>query len=162
MKPHPAITAGTAVFLNRTKDTVPLAMRANLEHNHVVHEHVIVLSVLTEETPYVADEDRIEIDPLGWTDDGIVHVTVRYGYAESPDVPAALQIACGMSDELEVEPEDTTYFVSTIDLRMGDQPGMARWRKHLFIGTASIAADAVDYFALPRDRTITIGSTIEI
>ena len=162
MTPHPAVTSGTAVFLNRTKETVPLAMRANLEHNHVVHEHVIVLSVLTEETPYVADEDRIEIDPLGWTDDGIVHVTVRYGYAESPDVPAALQIACRMSDELEVEPEDTTYFVSTIALRMGDQPGMSRWRKQLFIGTAGIAADAADYFALPRDRTITLGSTIEI
>ena len=86
----------------------------------------------------------------------------RYGYAESPDVPAALQIACGMSDELELEMEDTTYFVSTIALRIGDDPGMSRWRKRLFIATAGVAADAADYFALPRDKTITLGSTIEV
>ncbi len=162
MDPHPAVTSGTAVFLNRTKETVPLAMRANVEHNHVVHEHVVVLSVVTEETPYVSEDERIEIDPLGWTDDGIVHVTARYGYAESPDIPAALQLACGMSDELELEPEETTYFVSTISLRVGDAPGMARWRKRLFVATSGVAADAADYFGLPRDRTVSMGSTIEV
>ena len=161
-RPHPATVAGTAVFLNRTKETVPLALRANVEHNHVVHEHVVVLSVLTEESPFVADEERIEIDELGWSDDGIVHVTARYGYAESPDVPSALRLACEKSAELVVEPEDTTYFVSTIDIQATDDPNMSWWRKRLFIATAGVAADAVDYFALPRDRTITMGSTIEI
>ncbi len=171
MDPAPAVarhlpqpgrdTAGTAVFLNRTKETVPLAMRANVEHN-VIHEHVVVLSVLTEETPYVVEDDRIEIDPLGWTDDGIVHVTARYGYAESPDVPAALEVACRMSDELRLEPNETTYFVSTISMRVGDEPGMPRRRKQLFVATAGIAADAADYLELPRHRTVTMGSTVEV
>ena len=99
---------------------------------------------------------------MGWTDDGIVHVTVRCGYAESPDVPAALRLACETSDELELEPNETTYFVSTFSLRVGDEPGMARWRKRLFVATAGIPADAADYVGLPRDRTVTMGSTIEV
>jgi KUP system potassium uptake protein len=160
--PHPATAEGTAVFLNRTKDTVPLAFRANVEHNHVLHEHVVVLSVVTAETPYVVEQDRVVVDPLGWSDDGIVHVTATYGYMESPDVPATLELARHKSRELTAEPEMTTFFVSVISLRVGDEPGMARWRKRLFVATSGVAADAADYFNLPRDRTITIGSTIEV
>ena len=162
LSPQPGVAEGSAVFLNRTKETTPLAMRANVEHNHVLHERVVVLSIQTVPTAYVADAERIEIDPLGWTDDGIVHVTARYGYMESPDVPAALLTACALSPELVLEPERTTYFVSIIDLRVGDEPGMARWRKRLFVATAGIAADAADYFNLPRERTITMGSRIDV
>jgi KUP system potassium uptake protein len=162
LEPQPAQAPGTAVFLNRSKETTPLALRANVEHNHVLHEHVVVLSVDTVETPTVDDADRVVVDPLHWTDDGIVHVTARYGYMESPDVPAALVAACRLSDELVYEPEDTTYFVSVIDLHVGDEPGLARWRKHLFVATSAISADAADYFNLPRDRTVTIGSRIDV
>ena len=153
---------GTAVFLNRGKLTTPLAMRANVEHNRTLHEHVVVLSVETMPVPTVPDDERIEIDGLGWTDDGIVHVTARYGYMESPDVPAILDRARGMSPELSAEPEDTSYFVSTIELRVGTEPGLARWRKHLFVATASISVDAADYFNLPRDRTLIMGSQIDV
>ncbi|WP_148615048.1 potassium transporter Kup [Nocardioides rubriscoriae] len=155
-------TPGTAVFLNRDKVTTPLAMRANVEHNRVLHEHVVVLSVETAMTPVVHDDDRITIDDLGWTDDGIVHVLARYGYTENPDVPAILERARGMTKELSAGPEDTTYFVSTIELRAGDEPGMARWRKRLFVATAGISADAVGYFNLPRDRTVIMGSQIDV
>jgi KUP system potassium uptake protein len=161
-RPPLARTPGTAVFLNRGKVTAPLAMRANVDHNHVLHEHVVVLSVETMPIPVVADEDRIRVDDLGYLDDGIVHVNVRTGYMETPDVPAALRLARQVSPELDVEPEDTTYFVSTIELRVGDDPGMAGWRKHLFVATSSISADAADYFGLPRDRTIIMGSQIEV
>jgi KUP system potassium uptake protein len=161
-RPPLARTPGTAVFLNRGKVTAPLAMRANVDHNHVLHDHVVVLSVETMPIPVVADEDRIRVDDLGYLDDGIVHVNVRTGYMETPDVPAALRLARQVSPELDVEPEDTTYFVSTIELRVGDDPGMARWRKHLFVATSSISADAADYFGLPPDRTIIMGSQIEV
>jgi KUP system potassium uptake protein len=161
-QPRPATTAGTAVFLNRTKETVPLAWRQNVEHNHVLHQHVVILSVVTAEAAYVAEADRIRVDPLGWSDDGIVHVSATYGYMESPDVPAVLEAARRRSRELTAEPEETTYFVSLIQLRVGDQPGMARWRKRLFVATAGIAADAADFFNLPRDKTVTIGSVIEV
>ncbi|MDO9457504.1 potassium transporter Kup [Nocardioides sp.] len=155
-------TPGTAVFLNRDKETTPLAMRANVEHNQVLHEHCIVLSVETVLVPTVPEGDRITVDDLGWSDDGIVHVHARYGYTESPDVPAILAMARGMTGELSVEPEDTTYFVSHIELRAGTDPGMPKWRKRLFIATAGISADAVGYFNLPRDRTVIMGSQIDV
>ena len=151
---------GTAVFLNRGKSTTPLAMRANVEHNRILHEHVVILSIETMPVPYVDPDDRIEIDDLGYADDGIVHVNARYGYMESPDVPELLRQAQRSSPELTLEPENTSYFLSTIELRVGDGPGMPRWRKQLFVTTSGISADAADYFNLPRDRTVIMGSQI--
>jgi KUP system potassium uptake protein len=151
---------GTAVFLNRGKTTTPLAMRANVEHNRILHEHVVILSIETMPVPHVDPDDRIEVDDLGYADDGIVHVNARYGYMESPDVPALLDLAQRSSPELTVEPENTSYFLSTIELRVGGDSGMPRWRKQLFVSTSSITADAADYFNLPRDRTVIMGSQI--
>jgi len=100
------------------------------------------------------------VDDLGHSDDGIVHVNARCGYMETPDVPALLLLAKRASPELTSEPEDTSYFLSTIELRVGDGPGMPQWRKQLFVATSSITADAADYFNLPRDRTVIMGSQI--
>jgi KUP system potassium uptake protein len=150
---------GTAVFLNRGKTTTPLAMRANVEHNRILHEHVVIVSIETEPVPQVPDENRIVIDPLGYTDDGITHI----GYMQDPDIPAALRVAAGMKDlECPIEPDEASYFLSTIELRVGDAPGMTRWRKHLFVATSGISADAADYFGLPRDRTVIMGSLISV
>ncbi|MEU0089994.1 potassium transporter Kup [Kribbella sp. NPDC006257] len=153
---------GTAVFLNRGKATVPLAMRANVEHNHILHENVVILSLETQPVPHVADEDRVTVDDLGHTDDGIVHVTARLGYLQSPDVPQVLRLAAEQSPEISVKLDDTSYFLSTIELRAGDAPGMARWRKRLFVATSRISADAAEYFALPRDRVVIMGSQINV
>jgi KUP system potassium uptake protein len=153
---------GTAVFLNRGKTTAPLAMRANVEHNQILHEHVVILSLETQTIPHVAPADRIEVDELGFTDDGIVHVLARYGYMETPDVPDLLRRARKASRELSRKPEDTSYFLSTIELRVGDGPGLPRWRKHLFVATSGITADAADFFNLPRDRTVVMGSQIVV
>src|SRR5882724_11458319 len=92
-RPPLARVPGTAIFLNRGKETAPLAMRANVEHNHVLHEHVIVLSIETVPVPHVRPEQRIsDIDDLGFTDDRIVHVTARLGYMDTPNVPALLPL----------------------------------------------------------------------
>jgi KUP system potassium uptake protein len=154
--------AGTAVFLNRGKQTAPLALRANVETNHVRHEHVVIMSVETELTPRVPDADRIEVDDLGFADDGITHITVRYGYTETPDVPAALRLLRPEQTEGEIDPDTAHYFLSKIELRAGDRPTLARWRKRLFIATAHITADAADEFGLPRDRTLIVGSHIDV
>ena len=153
---------GTAVFLNRGKATVPLAMRANVEHNHILHENVVILSLETLPVPHVSDEDRVTVDDLGHTDDGIVHVTARLGYLQSPDVPHVLRLAAEQSPEISVDLDDTSYFLSTIELRAGDAPGMTRWRKRLFVATSRISADAAEYFALPRDRVVIMGSQINV
>lgn len=153
---------GTAVFLNRGKATAPLAMRANVVHNHVLHEHAVILSIETPPVPYVAIDDRVVIDDLGYADDGITHVTANFGYMEAPNVPGALALAGEAGLERAIDPNDTSYFLSTIEIRMGDAPGMARWRKRLFVATSRLTADAAEYFGLPREGTVIMGSRIEI
>ena len=153
---------GVAVFLNRSGDTTPLAMRACVEHLHSLHEHVVILSIQTAQTPTVPPEERLTTDGLEFTDDGIVLVRVRFGYMEEPDVPAALRTMRSDDAEIPHDLEDATYFLSTIDLHRGNVPGLARWRKTLFLATARGAADAAQYFNLPRDRTILMGSRVEV
>jgi KUP system potassium uptake protein len=153
---------GTAVFLNRGKATTPLAMRANVKHNHVLHEHVVVLSIETDPVPHVAASDRVAVDDLGYTDDGISHVSARFGYMEEPNVPDVLRLAIKAGLECPLEVGDASYFLSTIEISVGELPGMTRWRKRLFVATAGITADAAEYFGLPRDRTVIMGSRIQV
>ncbi|WP_410608063.1 potassium transporter Kup [Amycolatopsis sp. lyj-109] len=153
---------GTAVFLNRGGRTAPLALRANAEHNHVRHEQVVIMALETEPVPRVPVEQRVTVEDLGHTDDGIVFVTARYGYMETPDVPGALALLDPAQTEGRLQLDDASYFLSKIELRRGTEPTMADWRKRLFIATSYITADAAEYFGLPRDRTLIIGSHIDV
>jgi KUP system potassium uptake protein len=153
---------GTAVFLNRSKTSVPLAMRANVEHNHILHRHVVILSIETLPVPHVDLAEKLSVDDLGHLDDGIIHVAARFGYMQTPDVPAVLRLAAQSSPEITLDAEDTSYFLSTIELKLGDAPGMTRWRKRLFVATSGITADAAEYFGLPRDRVVIMGSQIAV
>ncbi|WP_055535534.1 potassium transporter Kup, partial [Streptomyces graminilatus] len=153
---------GTAVFLNRGKETAPLAMRANVEHNHVRHEHVVILSIETEPVPRVPADRRIVVDGLGYADDGIVHVTARFGYMETPDVPGTLALLDEAETEGPLRLDQASYFLSKIEIRRGKAPTMAPWRKRLFIATSHITADAAEHFGLPQDRTVIMGSHIEV
>jgi KUP system potassium uptake protein len=153
---------GTAVFLNRGKETAPLAMRANVEHNHVRHEHVVIMSIEIEPVPRIPDDERLDVDDLGFSDDGITHVTARFGYMERPDVTGALRLLDPEESEGRLQIGSASYFLSKIELMCGDAPTMARWRKRLFIATSYLAADAGESFALPRDRTVIMGSHVEV
>ncbi|MFD4443579.1 potassium transporter Kup [Nocardia sp. NPDC058519] len=153
---------GTAIFLNRGKKTTPLAMRANVENNHIRHHHVAIVSIATDPVPRIPAAERLSVDHLGHGGDRIVHVTARYGYAERPDIPEALRLLDSSATEGRLDLDNASYFVSKIELRRSDQPTMATWRKRLFIATSYITADAADYFALPRDRTVIMGSHIEV
>ena len=152
---------GTAVFLNRGSTTTPLAMRANVEHNHTLHEHVVVMSIDTEPVPYVANDDRLVISDLGFRDDGISHVTAHFGFQETPDVPEVLRDAEKRGLECPLEVTEASYFLSKMELLATDAPGMSLWRKRLFVATAHLAADPVEYFVLPRDRAVLLGSHLE-
>ncbi|MFE4872037.1 potassium transporter Kup [Streptomyces sp. NPDC056682] len=153
---------GTAVFLNRGKQTAPLAMRANVEHNHVRHEQVVILSLETEPVPRVPADQRVVVNGLGYGDDGIIYVAARFGYMETPDVPGALAMLDPAKTEGPLDLDQASYFLSKIDLRRGQSPTMAPWRKRLFIATSYITADAAEYFGLPRDRTVIMGAHIEV
>ncbi len=137
-------------------------MRANAEHNHVRHDHVVILSIETEPVPRVPADQRISVDPLGHADDGIIHVCARFGYLDAQDVPGALAMLDPTITEGPLRLEEASYFLSKIELRAGSQPTMAQWRKRLFIATSYITAEAAEQFRLPRDRTVIMGSHIEI
>lgn len=153
---------GTAIFLNRGDRTAPLAMRANVDHNHVLHEHVIILSIDTAPIPRVPDTDRITVDDLGNPDDGIFFVSARFGYMERPNVPAALRLVDAINTEVAIDIDNASYFLSRLELCAGPERTMAPWRKRMFIATSYIAADAAMYFGLPLGRTVIIGARIEI
>jgi KUP system potassium uptake protein len=161
---RPAIqqVPGTAVFLNRGNQTAPLALRANVEHNHVRHEHVVIMSISTEPVPRVAPAERVAVDDLGHADDGIIYVSARFGYMEKPDVQGALRTLGPDLTEGPLQVDDASYYLSKIELMTGDAKTMAAWRKHLFIATSYITADAAEYFGLPGDRTVIMGSHIEV
>jgi KUP system potassium uptake protein len=151
----------TGVFLNANIETTPLALRANLEHNRTVHESVVIVSVETERIPHVPEAERLSVDDLGYRDDGITHLTARYGFQDTIDVPRTLRAAVKRM-ESEVDLDAVSYFISRITIVPTDAPGLARWRKRLFTAIARNAADPVPYFGLPGDRTVVMGSHIEL
>ena len=162
MKPPLPRVPGTAIFLNRGKTTAPLALRANVEHNEILHEKVIILAVETTPAPHVPEAERLQVDDLGFRDDGIVHVNARYGYMDPTHIPALLPLIRQADTEASSPDDKLTYFVSRIELVQGDAPGMSRWRKRLFIATSHITADAAESFRLPRESTLSMGSRIEL
>ncbi|HEX5297673.1 MAG TPA: KUP/HAK/KT family potassium transporter [Streptosporangiaceae bacterium] len=162
MKPPLPRVPGTAVFLNRGKATAPLALRANVEHNHILHRNVLILAVETVPVPHVPPGERITVDDLGYTDDQIFHVTARFGYMDPTSIPGLLPLIREAGAEGAVHDEGLSYFLSHIEIVPGHSPGMSRWRKRLFIATSRITADAAEYFQLPRDKTLIVGSRIEL
>jgi KUP system potassium uptake protein len=153
---------GTAICLTPGKETTPLALRQNVDYNHVLHESVIIVSVETLRVPHVPRAERVVEDPLGYQDDGILHLTVNYGFQDYHDVPAALQQAAAQGLECEVDIDNGTYFVSSITIIAGDDPCMARWRKKLFLALTRTSSSPVEFFGLPEERIVTMGSYIEL
>jgi KUP system potassium uptake protein len=123
---------------------------------------VIVLSVETVPAPHVAEGKRVHVDALGHEDDRISFVSAKFGYMDQINVPSLLPLIRSAGLEGPLDTRDVSYFLSTIDLHAGDAPGLSRWRKRLFLATSQITADAADYFGLPRDSTVIMGSRIEI
>ena len=154
---------GTAVYLNARRETTPLALRAGVEHTHALHETVVIISIETTKAPYVPEAERLVVDELGYEDDGISHLTARFGFQDTPDVPRLLALAAETGLETEVDVEGAVYFLSHgLGHARPTRPGCARWRKRLFVAIARNAASPVEYFHLPRERTVTLGSQIEL
>jgi KUP system potassium uptake protein len=162
---------GVAVFPHPTKETTPLALRANVDFNKVLHEHVVLISVQPQNVPYVSEDERLEVDPLTYADDGIVHVFARFGFQDDQDLPAVLRQAVGMSEELDFDPDDALYFLSRLSILQRPKTGrqtpegqrpMWRWRKRLFIAMAHNAANPATSFHLPEHRTILVGADLEL
>jgi KUP system potassium uptake protein len=155
---------GIAVFPHPGKETTPLALRANVEHNQVVHENVIIVSASAANVPHVPPEDRLTVDDLGYDYDGIQHLSVQFGFSDEADLPQALRQACeaGMLERGIVDVDSASYFLSRGSIRQTSAPGLIRWRKTLFLLLAHNAADPAAYFSLPVDRTVTMGSDVDL
>jgi KUP system potassium uptake protein len=153
---------GTAVFPHPTKRTVPLALRANVEFNGVLHEHVVIVSVISTNVPHVPRSERLSVDALGYSDDGIVHVAARFGFHDEQRIPEVLRDALLLTDELDFDPDTALYFLSRIAIELGTDSGMQAWRKRLFVALSRNAANPAAYFGLPVDRTVVMGSRIEL
>jgi KUP system potassium uptake protein len=154
---------GTAVFPTAGKKTTPLALRDNVSYNHVLHDSVVIVSVETATVPHVGRCEQIAVDDLGHEDDGVVRLTVRYGFQDDQDVPAALRQAAAQGLlPVQIDVETATYFVSEITIVPGDDPGMRAWRKRLFLLLSRTSTSPVDFFGLPQRRIVTMGSYIEL
>jgi len=156
-------TPGTAVFLHPGDQTAPLAMRANVEHNHSLHEQVVILWIQTEQIPHVPPKERLVINDLGYSDDGIFHVTAKFGFQDRPNIPRLLRQAQA-SGQLEsvIDIQNASYFLSKMEIRRTNLPGMSSWRKRIFTALNRTATDPVSFFYLPYDQAVIMGSHVEL
>jgi KUP system potassium uptake protein len=149
-----------AVYLQANVTTTPLALRFNVEHNQVLHEHAIILSAETVGVPHVHEEERLEIDDVLVPDDGIVLVTAKFGFQDVPDLPAALRLAAQQGVPVDVD--SASWFLSRITVHTTKTPGMATWRKRLYTVISRNAASPAEHFRLPEDRVVSLGSAIDL
>lgn len=150
---------GTAIFLHPDAETTPLAFRENANFNHVIHENVWIVSTQSTNVPHIPPAERVVVDELGDPYDAITHLTLRFGFQDEQDIPAALSLARerGVAD---IELADATYYLSHITVHGSDRPGMSRWRKPIFVAMAHNAASPVDYFHLPVGQVVIMGAQI--
>ena len=148
---------GTAVFMTSSASGVPHALLHNLKHNKVLHERVILLTVRIEDVPYVSEEKRVELKDYG---SGFFRVKLRYGFMEEIDVPSALSQLkdCGPACKMM----DTSFFLARQTLLASSRPGMAIWRERLFAWMLRNAESAMEFFKLPTNRVVELGSQVEI
>jgi KUP system potassium uptake protein len=162
MEPPVYRAPGTAVFLNSNHDTTPLALRDNVDYNHVLHQSVIIVFMRTLNVPHVSLAERLVVDDLGYRDDGITHLTATFGYQDRRHVPDVLALAARPGLERAIDVERASYFLSRITIVPSSSPAMRAWRKKLFIAMSRNEADMTAYFGLPDERTVTMGSLIEL
>jgi len=153
---------GVAIYLSPGRETTPLALRVGVDRIHGIPAEVVIVTVQTTTAPHEPESARVLFDPLGYDHDGYSHITLRFGFQDRPDVPAALALARRTPPGLDVDfnPYHATYFLSQVTIVADRSPGMARWRKALFLAMARNATSPADYFGLPAERVVTLGSRI--
>ncbi len=154
---NPPRVAGTAVFMTGTRDGVPYALLHNLKHNKVLHDRVVLLTVVTEPIPRVADKDRMKLEPL---EKNFWRLVLRYGFMEVPNIPRVLRQAG--TTGLKIEMMETSFFFGRENLVSKNKPLMPRWREKLFIALSKNAYSATAFFRIPSNRVVELGTQVEI
>jgi KUP system potassium uptake protein len=156
-KKPPHLVPGTAVFLTSDPEFAPTALLHNLKHNKVLHEHNVILTIVTADTPRVPPEERVTISPVS---EHFSTVALRFGFAEQPNIPRALAVARKHGWNFDIMA--TSFFLSRRSLRPSPQSGMPRWQDRLFIMLARTANDATDYFQIPTGRVVEVGTQVTV
>ncbi|WP_353166312.1 potassium transporter Kup [Acinetobacter sp.] len=149
---------GQAIFLTGNPNIVPHAMLHNIKHNKVLHERNIMVTVITRDVPYVPDQERIRVEVL---DDRFQRVFVYYGFKDQPDIPNALELAYKQL-EVEFDMMHISFFISRDRLIHTVGEGMAPWREKLFISMQRNTSPVSDFYQIPPNRVVEMGSQIEI
>ncbi len=156
-KKPPHIVPGTAVFLTSDPTSAPTALLHNLKHNKVLHEHNVILTIITTDTPRVPDEERVSMTEVS---PHFSRLALRFGYMEQPNVPKALAIARKQGWQFDIM--STSFFLSRRALKPAAHSGMPRWQDRLFIGLAKTASDATDFFQIPTGRVVEVGTQVTV
>ena len=156
-KSPPHMVPGTAVFLTSDPDFAPTALLHNLKHNKVLHEHNVILTVVTGDTPRVSENERVQMTQVS---PQFSKVALKFGYMESPNVPKALAIARKLGWHFDIMA--TSFFLSRRSLKPSAHSGMPRWQDRLFIILAKSASDATDFFQIPTGRVVEVGTQVTV
>jgi KUP system potassium uptake protein len=152
-----ARVSGTAVFFTTFREHVPPTLAQNLKHNKVLHQTVLLTSVVTDNIPRVAGPDRIKAQELGH---GFWRIEAHFGFAQTPNVPRELQRAA--IPGIELDPAKTSYFVGRAIVKSASRPGMARWRELVYVILSRLATRTPKFFPIPPDQVIELGAQVEI
>jgi KUP system potassium uptake protein len=156
-KRPPQRVSGTAVFLTSDPDSAPTALMHSLKHYKVLHEKNVILTIETASEPRIDPAERVQIEPIGET---FLRVRLRFGFMEQPNVPKALAIARKLGFQFDIM--STSFFLSRRTLKPAASSCMPRWQDRLFIGLARSANDATDYFQIPTERVVEVGTQVAI
>jgi KUP system potassium uptake protein len=156
-KKPPHAVPGTAVFLTSDPDFAPASLLHNLKHNKVLHQHNIILTIVTADTPRTDEDERVEITPIS---ERFTRVSLRFGFMEEPNVPKALAVA--RKKGLHFDIMSTSFFLSRRSLKPSAHSGMPAWQDRLFIGLARSANDATDFFQIPTGRVVEVGTQVAV
>jgi len=156
-KSKPTRVPGTAVFLTGSPEVAPPALMHNLKHNKVLHERVVLMSVVTEDIPRVDPANRFETRKLS---DDFMAVTLHFGFMESPRIPSAMAVLRKAGYKFDIM--TTSFFLGRRSLKPSPTSGMPLWQDKLFISLSKQATTATDFFAIPSDRVVELGAQVTI
>ena len=153
----PTRVPGTAIFLRGESDGVPHALLHNLSHNKVLHERVVFLTVYIKEEPWVAPAEQVEVVQLGHN---CYQLNIQYGFKDEPDIPGVMKQCATLG--LPFEMMETSFFIARQTVISAPGGGMAPWREHMFVAMSRNARGAADYYQIPPNRVIELGTQVEI
>jgi KUP system potassium uptake protein len=159
LKEHPALARvpGTAVFMTTRHLSMPHGLQMNFEHNHVLHERVILLTISTEDIPYIPDEEKIAKDIL---EQGFFRITAKHGFMEIPDVPHILRLC--KEDGLDIDAHKSSFFISRETLVPSSKPDLPPWQERVFLVMFRNATSPIQFFNIPPERVLELGAQIEV